>query len=150
METLVDCTRCGSNACLQQEFENSEKGWFCFGCGFTTSTQLVKDTEILNTVVETLPELYKDLLYVDNENKVWMPATVTLPEKGIVFLDGESIEEWGWSAAKVIQISEEEKHRFPEDQKVKVDYSNKKTFSRQDFMDALEHIEFFKQEIPEM
>lgn len=149
METLVDCVRCGSNACLQQDYESQIKGWFCFGCGFSTSTQLLKDSEAANTVIESLPELYKDLLYIDTDNKVWIPSTVTLPEKGIVFLDGESIEEWGWSGALVAEISEEEKHRFPEGQKYKVDYANKKTFGRQDFMDALEHIGFFSQEVLE-
>jgi len=150
MEALVDCTRCGSNACLQQDFENQVKAWFCFGCGFSSSTELVEGSDVLSSIVESLPELYKDMLYVDSNKRVWMPSTVTLPEKGIVFLDGESIEEWGWSGALAVEISEEEKHRFPEGQKYKIDYTNKKTFNRQDFMDALEFIGFFNQEVPEV
>jgi hypothetical protein len=58
---------------------------------------------------ETLPELYKDVKYVDQENRVWYPISVNLPDRGTVFLNGTSKEDIKWSAIKVIELTEEEK-----------------------------------------
>lgn len=144
METMTNCNRCGGNACLQQTQDNSTS-WFCFGCGFSTATELVNTPEMVEEIQQTLPELYKDLMYIDSENRIWLPATITLPEVGIVFLDGDSVYNWGWSAALAVKIEEEEKHRFPEGQELKIDYVNKRFYGKKDFMDALEYIGFFKQ-----
>lgn len=144
MEKLIDCPRCEGNACLQQNYPNEVIGWLCFGCGFTTSTEMKQGTEVVLNVTETLPELYKDLMYVDSEGKIWFPSTITLPEKGIVFLDGTSVDDWSWTAAPSVPIPEEDKHRFPEQQTTRIDYTQKRIFNKKDFMDALDHIGFFQ------
>jgi hypothetical protein len=147
MENLTVCKRCEGNACLQQDYENNVTGWICFGCGFTTSTEMKDKSELMESLFETLPELYKDLAYVDDNSHVWVPCTVSLPDKGIVFLDGTSPDTWNWSGVLSVPLKEEEKYRFPEGQNTKVDYNNKKTFDKKDFMDALEYIGFFEQGI---
>ena len=48
-----------------------------------------KGSSVVAQAVETSPELYKDLMFEDKNNRVWLPATITLPEKGMVFLDGK-------------------------------------------------------------
>jgi hypothetical protein len=58
---------------------------------------------------ETLPELYKDVKYVDQESRVWYPISVNLPDKGTVFLNGPDTFTAVWSAIKVIPLTEEEK-----------------------------------------
>jgi hypothetical protein len=144
MENLTNCSRCGSNACLEQQLNDSLTTWFCFGCGFTTSTELLEGSDTLTTILASAPELYKDLIFVDQKKMTWMPSTLTLPEKGMVFIDGTSAEDWQWSAVKAIPILEEEKNKFPEGQKYKMDVKGAKRFAPRDFMDALEEIGFFE------
>jgi hypothetical protein len=94
----------------------------------------------------SLPELYQDLLFIDNDNRVWAPSTLTLPEKGMVFLDGTDSNNWEWVAALAVEIKPDEKERFPQDQTHKIDFGSKKSFDEKDFMDALEYIGFFDME----
>lgn len=139
----------GSNACYEQTFQQEGqeiKTWLCFGSGFTTSTLMTKGSKIVQDLVETSPELYKDLLHTDKQDRVWAPATISLPEKGMVFLDGTSKKVWQWAAVKSIPITNEDKEtkKFPEDQTHKMDMANIKHFGQKDFMDALEYIDFYK------
>jgi hypothetical protein len=136
----------GSNACYEQSFQHEGeevKTWLCFGSGFTTSTLMTKDSPAVNNALETAPELYKDLMFEDKKGNIWLPATITLPGKGMVFLDGSNSTDWKWAAAKSIVITEEEKSKYPADQTHKTDMKNIKYFKQKDFMDALETIGFF-------
>lgn len=144
MENLTNCLRCESDACLEQVYENNIKGYICFGCGFTTSTEMIEGNELVTTVSNTAPELYRDLRYVDKDGKVWMPSTITLPNVGMVFLDGTDVENWRWAGVLAIPISAEERSKFPAEQTHKMDLKNAKYFSKNDYMDALEYIGFFK------
>ena len=139
----------GSNACYEQSFEQDGqevKTWLCFGSGFTTSTLMTEGSKTVADLLETSPELYKELLHTDKDKRVWAPATISLPAKGMVFIDGVSKDEWNWAAVKAIPISEEDKKNknFPTDQTHKMDMQNAEKFGKKDFMDALESIGFFK------
>ena len=136
----------GSNACYEQSFEQDGKEvktWLCFGSGFTTSTLMIKGSKTLSDLLETAPELHKDLLHTGEDGRIWLPATITIPEKGMVFLDGTSTEDWKWSAVKAIPLEEGDK-KVTDDQTHKMDMKNAKVFERKDFMDALEYIDFYK------
>ena len=145
-DQLVECKRCKGNACYEQNIEENLQTWLCMGCGFTTSTVMNKGGQAHNNLLETSPELYKDLLFEDDTEKIWAPATITLPNKGMVFLDGTNEEEWQWAAVKTIPITEEDRKlkQFPKDQTHKMDMQNIKHFEQRDFMTALEHIDFYK------
>ena len=140
---MIDCPHCGGNACYEQQVSEEVSTQFCFGCGFTTSTVMTVGSKPVLDALETSPELYKDLMFTDKDNKVWFPATVTLPEKGMVFLDGTSKENWKWSAVQAVEISEEEKEKYPQGQTHRMDTRNAKMFDQKDFMDALDAINFF-------
>jgi len=138
----------GSNACYEQTFEQDGKEvktWMCFGSGFSTSTFMSKDSDLVKNTIETSPELYKDLMHIDKNDRAWFPATITLPEKGMVFADGTSKDDWKWAAVKAITITEEDRKgkQFPADQKYRMDMENKSLHNQNDFMDALEQIGFF-------
>jgi len=138
----------GSNACYEQTFEQDGKEvktWMCFGSGFSTSTFMNKDSDLVKNTIETSPELYKDLMHIDKNDRAWFPATITLPEKGMVFADGTSKDDWKWAAVKAVPITEEDRKvkQFPADQKYKMDMDNKSLHNQNDFMDALEQIGFF-------
>jgi len=139
----------GSNACYEQSFEQQGqqiKTWLCFGSGFTTSTLMTEGSKVVNDLIETSPELYKDLLHTDETKRVWAPATITLPEKGMVFLDGSSKKQWKWASVRSVLITKEERKtkNFPADQTHKMDMKNIKHYEQNDFMTALENIDFYK------
>ena len=142
MDKLVDCKRCGGNACYEQNIDENITTWMCMGCGFTTSTLMSKDGEVVKNAVETSPELYKDIMFEDSDKRVWLPATITLPAKGMVFVDGTDKKDWKWAAVNAIPLQEGDK-KVSEDQTHKMDMKNVKHFNQKDFMDALETIGFF-------
>jgi hypothetical protein len=139
-DNLTICARCGSDACYEHSNGPEYSICICYGCGFTTNTLMKSDSEFLEEQIEILPELYKDLIYVDGEGKNWMPSTINIPDKGMVFINGKSTENWKWMAVKAIEIPEEEKSKFPEGNTHKMDMGNAKEFGEKDFMDALSYI----------
>lgn len=145
MDKLVDCKRCGGNACYEQNIDESITTWMCMGCGFTTSTLMSKDGEVVKNAVETSPELYKDIMFEDSDKRVWLPATITLPAKGMVFVDGVNKKDWKWAAVNAVPLQEGDK-KVSEVQTHKMDMKNVKHFNQKDFMDALETIGFFSVE----
>jgi len=152
MDRLITCKRCGSDACYEQQIQAEDQNvttWMCMGCGFTSSTIMLEDSKLYNDLLETSPELYKDLLYKDDENHIWAPSTITIPGKGMVFLDGATKEDWTWTAVKATKITAEDRKvkEFPAEQEYKMDMKKKKLYGKTDFMDAMEHIGFFSVEI---
>lgn len=143
METMIVCPHCGGNACYEQQVNEEVTTHFCFGCGFTTSTLMEVNSKVTLDTLANSPELYKDIMFVDKDNKVWFPSTMTLPGKGMVFVDGTSAENWQWAAVTAIEIAEEEKNNFPKDQTHKMDMKNIRHFDQGDFMEALDSIGFF-------
>jgi len=136
----------GSNACYEQTFQHEGqdiKTWLCFGSGFTTSTLMTKGSPTVTSAIETSPELYKDLMHEDKDGRVWLPATITLPEKGMVFIDGTEKSNWRWASVKAIPITENDK-KIDKNQTHKMDMKNLKHYGQRDFMDALENIGFFE------
>lgn len=143
METMIVCPHCGGNACYEQQVNEEVTTYFCFGCGFTTSTLMEVSSKVTLDTLANSPELYKDIMFVDKDSKVWFPSTMTLPGKGMVFVDGTSTENWQWAAVTAIEIAEEEKSNFPKDQTHKMDMKNIRHFDQGDFMEALDSIGFF-------
>ena len=142
-DNLTICSRCGSDACYEHSTGPEYSIYMCYGCGFTTNTLMKTDSVFLEEQIVVLPELYKDLIYVDGEGKYWMPSTINIHDKGMVFVNGKTIENWKWSAVKAIEISENEKEKFSEvDEKAtyKIDMSTLKEFDEKDFMEALSYI----------
>ena len=145
-DQLTQCKRCQGDACYEQHIDEKTTTWLCLGCGFTTSTVMEKGSQAHTNLLETSPELYKDLLFEDKDKRIWAPATITLPNKGMVFLDGSSDKAWQWGAVKSVLLTEEEveSKKFPEGQESKMDMKNIKYFGQKEFMDAMETIGFFE------
>ena len=145
-DQLVECKRCSSDACYEQHINENTVTWLCMGCGFTTSTLMNEGGKVVKDLLETQPELYKELLFTDEDKRVWAPSTITLPGKGMVFLDGTSTKDWQWAAVKAIEITEEDRKvkQFPKDQTHKMDMQGIKHFGQKEYMDALEVIGFYE------
>jgi len=140
----------GSNACYERTIVDGNTNdtittWLCFGSGFTSSTLMTKNSPAVQNALASSPELYKDLMHEDNKGRIWLPATITLPEKGMVFIDGTDKDNWNWTAVDSVTITEEDrkKNNYPADQTVRVDMQNKRVYNKRDFMEALESIGFF-------
>jgi hypothetical protein len=146
MDNLIICDRCGSDACYVDEVNQDIKTYFCYGCGFQTNSLMVEDSEFLIQQKDILPELYKDLFYEDEKGKIWMPSTVNLPEKGMIFANGPSSFEWNWAAVKAVPVTEEEKEKYPIPGKEgqyyewRMDMSTLKGFPEREYMEALSYI----------
>jgi hypothetical protein len=143
MDNLTTCERCGSDACYVQEVNQDIKLHFCYGCGFQANTAMKHNSEFLQQQMETLPELYKELMGEDENGTIWMPSVVNIPDKGMVFADGPNGQDWRWAAVKATLMSEEEKTKFKEKGKeydYKMDMTTLTHFSERDFIDALSYI----------
>lgn len=146
MDNLTNCPCGKSDACYSQPVENTDiTNYTCLGCGFLSNTLMVSGSEFLEEQYKLLPELYKELLWQDESGKIWMPATVTLPSQGMIFMEGDK-ENFHWSAVLAVPIKEEEKHKFPIPGKKNCYYSFKmdmgtiKKFDKYNYIDALEYI----------
>lgn len=135
-----------STACYKNKINEDLSTELCFSCGFTTTSKMLEGSDVLNSALETSPELYKDIIWKDEEGRVWVPSTITLPNQGMVFVDGTDKNAWKWAAVTTTPILEEEAHKFPKGQTHKTDMKSMKHFNQNDFMDALEVIGFFNQQ----
>ena len=125
-EQLINCPRCNSNACSEMSDGNITI-WQCMGCGFTSNTFLTEENSA--KYKEVLPELYKDLEFIDEKGLRWYPTAVTMDDKSMIFAEGISMEDWKWSA---IQSKDG-----------KPDMITKKEFNGNDFIEALDYIGYF-------
>ena len=150
MDKLVICKRCGSDACYETTLDPEDnKAWMCYGCGFSSNSHYVNGSEVLKQADEKMPELYKDLTFVDKDNLVWYPTTVNMPEKGMVFLDGTTKDTYRWAGVLATEVKEDEKTKFPipgvegEYYTKKMDMTTIKYFDKKDFMEALDYVGIF-------
>ena len=147
-DNLTTCHRCGSDACYVQEVNHEIKNYMCYGCGFITNSLMKKGEEFFESQMETLPELYKELMGEDEDTGlIWMPNTINLPNKGMVFADGKNGSNWAWAAVKAIPMPKEEQEKFKakgKNFKFKMDMENIKHYPESDFMEALEYIGIFE------
>lgn len=151
-DKLTICPRCGSDACYEQELGADYKVHQCYGCGFTTNTLMTSDSEFLNEQLEVLPELYKDLIHVDENGYHWMPSAVNNPNQGMIYADGKTSSDWKWSAIKATLIPEKDRSKFPipgkegEYYEYKMNMKSLQQFSERDFIEALDYIGAFTKE----
>lgn len=147
MDNLTICKRCGSDACYTQEVTPDITNQFCYGCGFQTNTLMKEGEEFFEQQKELLPELYKDIIYKDEDGQMWMPSMINVPDKGMVFANGTDSTNWKWAAVKAVVVTEEEKHKYPikgkKDQyyEFRMDMATMMPFDEKEFMDALSYIE---------
>ena len=76
MDNLIICKHCGSDACYVVENGPDIKTYSCFGCGFTTNSFMKEGEEFYKQQLEVLPELYKDVIFKDDEGLMWMPIII--------------------------------------------------------------------------
>lgn len=143
---FVECPRCHSNACYAQNIGNKET-WMCLSCGYTSTTDMLEGSETEQVVSKKQPKLYQDLKFVDKDKYVWYPAVVTVPEKGMVYIDGTSTEDWEWVATPMRKLTGKEQRMKKYKGKTYVaDTDRTQRFGQEDgFIKAADAIGFFEQ-----
>ena len=137
-DRLVICNRCGSNAC----YEHKQQGiliWSYMNCGFTTNELMIEGSQLVQETEEVMPELYKDIKFVDEKKQVWYPTIINIQDKGTVFVNGTDKDIWGWAGIKAIETTEEEKQKL-KGATHKSDPKTLKTFTKDQFDEACHYI----------
>jgi hypothetical protein len=141
-DKLDTCPKCNCDGCYISPINETKYSYSCFGCGFYSSDLLIDGEYDRPEYESELPELYKDLVYTDANNRNWYPQTITI-DSGTVFINGSKEDSWQWSAIKTIDLTEEEMKmpRFLGKNK-KSDPKSIKGFGK-DFLEALDYIGVF-------
>tara|TARA_B110000902_G_scaffold107321_1_gene126852 strand:- start:156 stop:599 length:444 start_codon:yes stop_codon:yes gene_type:complete len=140
LDTIIDCPKSGGDLCYKTEINKDITNFLSLSCGFWTNTLMKKDSEFYEEQITTLPELYKDIAWEDPETQlIWIPNTINIQDKGMVFANGSNAEEWNWSAVKAIPLEKEDDAKV-EGQTHKMDMSTIKPFKERDYIDALSYI----------
>ena len=140
LDTIIDCPKSGGDLCYKTEINKDITNFLSLSCGFWTNTLMKKDSEFYNEQVSTLPEIYKDISWEDPKTElIWIPNTINIQDKGMVFASGPNAEEWDWAAVKAIPLEEGEDVKV-EGQTHKMDMSTMKLFKERDYIDALSYI----------
>ena len=137
-----------SDACYKNQVSIDITNYICYGCGFQSNSLMKVGEEFYDEQLQKLPELYKDLMFEDENGLKWMPSFFDIQGKGSVFVMGKSIDNWNWSAMKHIEVAENEKELFKNPSggyyKYKSDTKSIKQFSQADFIEALDYIGMFE------
>jgi len=137
-DKLVKCSHCDSDAC----YEHKQQGitiWSCMGCGFTTNELMIEGSELVKETEEVMPELYKDIKFIDDKKQVWYPTVINIQDKGTVFVNGVDKDTWGWAGIKAVETTDEEKEKL-KGAAYKSDPKTLKTFDKKSFDEACHYI----------
>jgi hypothetical protein len=146
-EEIINCPKSGGDLCYKVQVAPEIYNYMSISCGFWTNSFMTEDHEFYKQQIETLPELYKDLAWTDPETGlIWLPNTINIEDKGMVFANGTEASNWRWAAVRAIEIPKDETMNHPipgkpgEFMKYRMDMKNMKTFKERDYMDALSYI----------
>lgn len=150
-DEITTCPRTNGNLCYKTQITQDISNYLSLSSGFWTNSLMKEGEEFYETQMEILPELHKDLAWKDPKTDlIWLPNTINIPDKGMVFASGVGIHDWYWAAVRAIEIPEEEREKHPipgkpgEFMKHKMDMKNMKKFSENDFIEAIDYIGIFE------
>jgi hypothetical protein len=146
-DEIINCPKSGGDLCYRTQITPDISTYLSLSCGFWSNSLMKEGEDFYNQQMETLPELYKDLAWIDPETELtWLPNTINEEGLGMIFANGSDASNWGWAAVKAIEIPKEETMNHPipgkpgQFMKYKMDMKNMKTFEERDYMDALSYI----------
>jgi hypothetical protein len=141
-EEIIACPKSGGDLCYKVQINPEISSFMSLSCGFWTNSLMKEGEEFYEQQMETLPELYRELAWVDPEtNLTWIPNTINQPEMGMIFAYGPNAQNWGWAAVKAIEIPEEEQKEINgKKQTHKMDMANMQIFHERDYLEALSYL----------
>ena len=139
-DSIINCPKSGGDLCYKIEVNKDITNYLSLSCGFWSNTLMIKDSEFYKEQIATLPELHKDLAWEDPYTKlIWLPNTLNVEDKGMIFAHGPNVLEWNWAAVRAIPVLEEEKEKY-NNNKYRTDMSTIKHFTERNYLDALSYI----------
>ena len=140
-DEIIECPKSGGDLCYKIEVSADITQYMSLSCGFMTNTLMKAGTDFYNEQMVLLPELYKDLAWLDVDTElIWLPNNINVPELGMVYASGANIEEWKWAAVKAKELDEEVTNKDGSISSYKPDMSTVKYFEERDYIDALSYI----------
>jgi hypothetical protein len=147
----IVCPHCGSKNCFHEDAGNDVTTYLCMSCGYTSNDLFKTDSEQIEGYEISLPDLYKDIKFLDTERGItWYPSVMNVPNYGIVFIDGTDKSNWKWKAAPAVDVAESEREKYPipgkpgEFYTKRLDMTLAKEFAQTQFTDACKHIGIIK------
>lgn len=147
----IICPHCGSHNCFHEDVEQGLTSYLCMGCGYTSNDMFKTDSEELIGFEQPMPELYKDIKFVDTTRGItWYPTVLNVPTVGIVFVDGKTKEDWKWKAAPAVDVAESEKTKYPIPGKPgefytrRLDMESAREFEQTEFTEACKYVGLIK------
>jgi hypothetical protein len=100
---------------------------------------MLEGSQLMTESEEVMPELYKDIKFIDDQKRVWYPTVLNISDKGTVFVNGVDKDTWGWAGIKAIETTDAEKLKF-KGATQKSDPKTLQTFTKDQFDDACHYI----------
>ena len=144
MERVITCPVCWDNDQCFEEVQETFSSYLCFHCGFMSDSRYEVDSLQLLDNLKKSPKLVQELKVEDKErNIMWFPSVINMGELGMIFPEGTP-EDYVWKYAKVIDIPEEERHKYDNYDK-RLDVDGAFTFSQNEFMKACDEMGITKE-----
>ena len=144
MERVITCPVCWDNNQCFEEVQETFSSYLCFHCGFMSDSRYEVDSLQLLDNLKKSPKLVQKLKVEDKErNIMWFPSVINMGELGMIFPEGTP-EDYVWKYAKVIDIPEEERHKYDNYDK-RLDVDGAFTFSQNEFMKACDEMGITKE-----
>ena len=144
MERVITCPVCWDNNQCFEEVQETYSSYLCFHCGFMSDSRYEVDSLQLLDNLKKSPKLVQELKVEDKErNIMWFPSVINMGELGMIFPEGTP-EDYVWKYAKVIDIPEEERHKYDNYDK-RLDVDGAFTFSQNEFMKACDEMGITKE-----
>jgi len=138
-DEIINCPKSGGDLCYKIEVNPEVTNFYSLSCGFWTNSLMKADTDFYKEQMAVLPELYKDLAWLDTETElIWLPHTLNEPTLGMVYASGAGVDDWKWAAVKAKELSKEDQEQFKTTHKT--DMKTIAYFPERDYMDALSYI----------
>jgi len=138
---MVRCSHCGSLLCMES-IQGKVIIKTCLTCGFITNSYMKSGSDYVKNQTEILPEIYKELIFIDDNKMVWMPNFTNIEDKGMLFIQGADKDSYKWAVIKNLPIPLEDQHKFPipsqpgKHYKYKGDINTLKTFNPLEYIQA--------------
>ena len=135
MERVIDCPVCFDVDRCFEEIQEDYSSFLCFNCGFMSDSRYEVGSLQLIDNLKKSPKLVQDLKIKDKERDIiWFPSVINMGTRGIIFPEGTP-EIWSWRYATVIEIPEEERHKYDNYDR-RLDVENAKVYGQYEFLEA--------------
>ena len=144
MERVITCPVCWDTDQCFEEVQETFSSYLCFHCGFMSDSRYEVDSLQLLDNLKKSPKLVQELKFEDKDrNIMWFPSVINMGELGMIFPEGTP-EDYVWKYAKVIDIPEEERHKYDNYDR-RLDVEGAFTFSQNEFMKACDEMGITKE-----